>query len=167
MHPHNRSLVCVCEALHAYCGSKMGKQGNASTAAAHCRQLRHRISARMAHFVPKCAPSMWLRLRITTINGAHWPLNRGCAPLIGPGCISRRCSLRTLWRENLPAELKNNYYLCGPGGNRAIAGVERRLRKVRAAQGGALWKAQMGASSWGLQQKTTALRKEGKGEKGR
>ena len=132
-----------------------------------CRQFRHHISARMAHFVPKCAPGMWLRLRIRAIVCAHWPLNRGCAPLIGPGGISRRCSLRTLWRENLPAELKNNYYLCGPGENRAIAGVARRLRKVRAAQGSALWKAQMGASSWGLQQKTTAFRKGGKGEKGR
>lgn len=86
---------------------------------------------------------------------------------IGHGGISRRGSQRTLWRENLPAELKNNYYLCGPGENRAIAAVERRLRKVRAAQGGALWKAQIGASLWGLQQKTTACRKAGKGENGR
>ena len=40
-----------------------------------CRQFRHHISARMAHFVPKCAPGMWLRLRIRAIVCAHWPLN--------------------------------------------------------------------------------------------
>ena len=47
-------------------------------------------------FVQKCAPMMWLRLRISAVDGAHWPLNRGCALTIGHGDHSRGGSLRTL-----------------------------------------------------------------------
>ena len=50
-------------------------------------------------FVQKCAQRTGFTERITQVDGAHWPLNRGCALQIGSTGHSRADDRRTLWHE--------------------------------------------------------------------
>ena len=86
----------------------------------------------------KCAPQTGLTERITQVDGAHWPLNRGCALPIGSAAPSRRDDRRTLLHEK---KLESKMAVIAQGerrkGHLSEGGIadERRLAAAVASEG--------------------------------